>query len=177
MEAKVDEKQIKKNIAKKIHLIADKVDWSHLSIPERQKYYEEWTDDPNIGGVLSQIMEPRRIRVYLKDTIMKDYAKSKRPELRKLLGSLSYSCNVAIKEYIKPVGLLCDKNKLYTIAVAKEWKIALLSAFERGYEAKNVKENILFIIDHTSGRFVDISYRKLIEDSSAKLGVKIIWVT
>ncbi len=173
----MDDKQIKKNVAKKIHSIADKADWSHLSIPERQKYYEEWTDDPEIGGTLAQIMEPRRIRVYLKDTIMKDYAKSKRPELKKLLGSLSYSYIIASKNYIKPVGLLCDGNKLYTISVAKEWKISLLSAFERGYEVKNIKENVLFIIDHTSGRFVDNSYRKLIEDSSSRLGVKIIWVT
>jgi len=173
----MDDKQVKKNIAKIIHSIADKADWSHLTIPERQRYYEGWTNDPEIGGALAQIMEPSRIRVYLKDTIMKDYAKSKRPELKKLLKSLSYSYNVTSKEYTKPVGLLCDQNKLYTLSVAKEWKIALLSAFERGYDVKNIKENVLFIIDHTSGRFVDKSYRKLIDDSSSRLAVKIVWVT
>lgn len=173
----MDEKQIKKSVAKKVHSIADKIDWSHLTIPERQKCYEEWTDDPEIGGTLSKIIEPRRVRVYLKDTIMKEYAKSKRPELRKLLASLSYSYNTVSKEYVKPISLFCDGNKMYTIAVAKEWKIALLSAFERGYEVKNIKENLLFVIDHTSGRFVDNSFRELIEDASNRLGIKIIWVT
>jgi len=169
--------EVKKSITKLVHTIADNADWSHLTIPERQKYYEAWTSAPEIGGALGEVVGPNRVRVYLKDTIMKTYSKNKQPELTGLLRSFSYSFEVINNRYVKPIGMLCNGKDLYTISPAKEWKAAVLSAYERGYTINNIRENTVFFTNHTQGRFIDHDYRKLIEESATSLGVKIIWVT
>lgn len=173
----MDNNNIKLKITKEIYAIADEIDWLHLTISERQKHYEIWTADPNIGGQLEEVIDPRRVRVYLKDTIMKQYSKSKRPDLKKLLSQYSITYEKITREFSKPVSLLCDTRDLYTLAVAKEWKTAIMSAFERGYSVRNLRQNKIFITDHTIGRFVDQSYRTLIQTAGYKLGIEIVWVT
>ncbi len=174
---KIEASEIKKSVSKLVYAIADKADWPHLTIPERQKYYEAWTSAPEIGGALGKVIGPNRVRVYLKDTIMKTYSKSKQPELTALLRSFSYSFEVVNNKYVKPLGMLCNGIDLYTISPAKEWKVAVLSAYERSYTINNIRKNIVFFTNHTQGRFVDLDYRKLIEGSATSLGAKIIWVT
>ncbi len=173
----MNEGDIKEEVSQRVYDIADEVDWAHLTIPQRQKYYEAWTTDPEIGGKLSQVMDQTRIRVYLKDTVMKNYSRDKRPKLQSLITSMSLPCVRVTQEFIKPQAVLCDGNKLYTVAAAKEWKIALLSAFERGCEVRNLRENVVFFIEHTTGRFVDREYRDLIDSAAKRLEVKVFWLT
>ena len=171
------EADIKKSVTHRVHRMADEVDWSHLTIPERSKLYEFWTADPQVGGLLNEVMDPERVRVYLKDTIMKNYARSRRPEILPLLRSMSMPCDPVLQEYIKPVAVLCDHRYLYTLTVAKEWKISIMSAYERGLDVGNLDRNIVFITEHTTGRFVDRSYRNMIESAAERLEVDVRWVT
>lgn len=168
---------IKKAITRQVHAQADRHGWTHLSIDERRKLYEEWTNDPRIGGALSQVMDANRVRVYLKDTVMKSYARAQRPELLDLLQALSISSENVSKQYSKPDAILCQGASLYTLTVAKEWKTALMSAFERAHDETGVKRNTIFIREHTTGRFVDASYRALIEAAARRLGIEIVWLT
>jgi hypothetical protein len=172
-----NEADMKQTVARRLYDIADKIDWTHLTIPQRQKYYEIWTNDPQIGGVLRQVMEVSRIRVYLKDTIMRTYSRQQRPTILTLLSSMSISCNHIVREYVKPQAILCDKNKLYTLAAAKEWKIAIMSAFERGCEVRTTSKNIVFFNDHVTGRFVDKEYKDLIEAAAKRLDIEVQWLT
>ena len=48
--------------------------WIVLSTSEKSKHYEAWVRDPEIGGALSAYVNLSDVRVYLKDTLMKDYA-------------------------------------------------------------------------------------------------------
>jgi len=43
----------------------------NLSAIEKTRYYESWTSDGEIGGVLHSYMDTRKIRTYLKDAVFK----------------------------------------------------------------------------------------------------------
>lgn len=169
------EKEVRRTVARRVHEIANASDWAHLNITERKAFYEKWTADNNIGGMLRQIMPASRIRVYLKDTIIRDYTRALRPSLEGMLKNKNIDCG-ATKQFNKPKAILCDKKALYTLAAALEWKGALLSAFERAHEARALEINKVFFIQHSRDRFVDSSYRAMIEDAARKLGISIEWV-
>ena len=168
---------IKDTVTRKVRKLADKNDWSRLSIHARTKLYEEWTNDPEIGGALTRVMDANQVRVYLKDTVIRNYARSKRPELLKLLNAMSIPCQDVSKRYSRPTGVLCDNSSLYTLTVAKEWKNALMSAFERANEEGGITQNKLFIREHNAGRFVDASHRALIEAAAKRLDINVVWLT
>lgn len=173
----MDGNHIKHTVIERVHKIADEVDWLHLTIPQRKQLYESWTSDPEIGGLLEQVMDANRVRVYLKDTVMKTYSRSQRLEILTLLDRIGVTFGSVTREFIKPQAVLCDRCDLYTISVAKEWKNSVMSAYERGYEVGTLKTNSVYLTEHTSGRYVDRSYRKMIGTAATRLDVKVHWVT
>lgn len=170
------EAEIKQIVTERVRGIADRIDWQHLTIPEKNRYYVTWTNDPEIGGLLATIMDPGSVRVYLKDSIIKQYVRGKLPELDTLLRPLGFTYHTISRRFIKPIGILCDNRDLYTLAVAKEWKNAIMSAHERGCGVAQLRRNIVFITDYTTGRFVDLDYQRLIEGAASRLGVQVRWV-
>lgn len=174
----MDEPDVKEVITQRVRQIADDLDWMHLTIAQRTRHYKEWTEDPEIGGLLSQIMDPSKVRVFLKDTVMgRQYTQPRRPQLEQLLSTMGVSCQQITREFIKPQALLCGGRRLYTITVAKEWEHAILSAFERGCEVRQLISSVVFVTEHTTGRFVDKAYRDLIDEAARRLGVKVEWIT
>ena len=57
--------------------LADKIGWSDLQDVERARYYELWTKDSSIGGKLAHFMDPRKVRVYIKDSLLKPYERGR----------------------------------------------------------------------------------------------------
>ena len=55
----------------------DDLDWPSLSDLDHSNYYEQWTRAADIGGKLGHFMDPRAVRVYIKDTLVKDYARER----------------------------------------------------------------------------------------------------
>lgn len=108
---------------------------------------------------------------------MRSYSHGQRPEIQSLLQSIGIPCHYVSQNFIKPQGILCDSNVLYTLAVAKEWKVAIMSAFERAEEIGRLNKNVVFFTEHTQGRFIDKSYRDLIEVAAKRLGVSTHWMT
>jgi len=172
----VDELEVKREVERHVHQVADELDWPHLNIEQKKIHYEAWTNDEDIGGRLRQVIDPGKVRVYLKDTIMKRYFRNQRPCLPDFLRSLSVAYGSITQTFIKPEALLSSSHDLFTLTVAKEWKVAVMSAYERGFEVKHLRRNVVFVLEHTSGRFVDQSYKDLINTAGAKLGVEIRWV-
>lgn len=172
----MDITEIKKAIALKVYQKADELDWGHLTIPERQRQYENWTSDPDIGGKLAEIMPVNRVRVYLKDTVLRQYSKKHKVSIVQLIDSLNIKYDAITRIYEKPEGVLCDGLNLYTTTAAKDWKSALASAFERAYLMGHKRENLLIITDHIVGRFVDQEYRELIEDAASRLEISVVWL-
>jgi hypothetical protein len=172
----IEKRRIIENVTMKIYEIADNIDWMHLNIEQRKKNYESWTANPEIGGMLVPIVGINGVRVYLKDSLMKTYVSLRRPMIKDLLTSMSINCSQILKEYEKPQAILCDKKRLYTLTTAKEWKNSIMTAFERRCEIGSIESNVVLVIEHVSGRFVDKDYRGLIESAASRLDVEVYWV-
>jgi hypothetical protein len=52
------------------------LDWDEVSLRQRTAYYTEWVEDPAIGGELADYYTAEGIRVWLKDTPVKEYARA-----------------------------------------------------------------------------------------------------
>ena len=64
-------------IKDKLWGLADDLNWPTLSNPQKSALFEDWLRDDQIGGVLSRYLDTGSVRVYLKDTIMKPYARER----------------------------------------------------------------------------------------------------
>lgn len=167
---------ILRNVKQLVFKKADEVDWLHLTIDQRRKLYEKWTNAPEIGGVLNTVIRPERVRVYLKDTIIGEYCRYSRTKIRDLVRAIKVPCEEVVEEFIKPQAVLCDSHYLYTISEAKDWKISLLNSYERASERPSINTNKLYLVNHATGKFISRQYRALIEDAGKRLNVEVIWV-
>lgn len=177
MNAKDQEKAIKGDVTKRIHALADDLDWCHLSIPQKTRLYETWATDPTLGGQIAAVIGQEKVHMFIKDTVMRAYRRSKRTPLDLLLKNMGINHEYLIRSYEKPYALLYDHTHLYTLTVAKEWRMAMLSAYERAAMAsEGVERNLMLVTDHRVDRFLDQSYKQLIQAAGERLDVEVHWV-
>ena len=69
--------EIRDEIRDALWATAEELGWSALSDIEKAKYYEQWTRDAAIGGRLGHFMDPRKVRVYIKDSLLKPYERTR----------------------------------------------------------------------------------------------------
>lgn len=68
--------RIKEDLVLEIYRKADELDWELLNNNQKTAQYRAWFEDPLVGGVLLRYNEERDIRVWLKDTLLKEYARA-----------------------------------------------------------------------------------------------------
>ena len=66
---------VRASLRERVWREAERLGWEALNNADRSQRYEEWTADPEIGGVLEHYLEKSQIRVYIKDTLLKPYAR------------------------------------------------------------------------------------------------------
>jgi hypothetical protein len=71
-------KNVREAISRRILERASSEDWPDLTNNEKSRLYEEWVQDPNIGGRLSEYIARSRVRVWIKDGPMKEYSRAAR---------------------------------------------------------------------------------------------------
>jgi hypothetical protein len=170
------QKKVAEEVTKRVFQLANSAEWPHLTIEQRAGYYQLWTEDPRIGGQLRKIMGDERVRVYLKDTIIGAYNRSRKPSVEQVLRSLQIRCGVVQKKFVKPDALLCDDRNLYTLSAAKDWKVSLINSFLRAQDYSSIDTNILYLTDHMTANFVDARFRETLEDCGKRLGVDVEWL-
>jgi hypothetical protein len=70
-------KEIRASVSRKVYTQANTREWTRLPAAERSLIYDQWVDDPDIGGKLIQYRgTPSRVRHWLKDGPMKEYARA-----------------------------------------------------------------------------------------------------
>ena len=86
---------------------ANDLGWSGLSDVERSRYYEQWTREKSIGGTLGHYMDPRKVRVYIKDSLLKPYERARVSGTEQdILAALDVDPKrEVVHRYIKPHGL------------------------------------------------------------------------
>ncbi|MEV0636971.1 hypothetical protein AB0I77_18825 [Streptomyces sp. NPDC050619] len=66
-------------VVTRIYEYADEARWTHLQDADRTRLYQEWTDDPEIGGrLIGFVGQTANIRPWLKDCPMKEYGRARR---------------------------------------------------------------------------------------------------
>lgn len=164
-------------LRKRLWSIADQIGWFSLSAGEKAKQYEIWTRDPEIGGTLARYMDPGQIRVYLKDTLLKDYGRTRLSDLERPLRVLDLPNDVNIAEtYIKPHGRRLADGRVFCWGRADGWKTILMAVHERAFRAGGGSPYAAILM-FSSGRYRQGDSRSVVEDASEKLGIeKTIWL-
>jgi len=149
---------------------ADRIDWIRLNTNEKRQYYETWTRDEAIGGLLRRYLEPGKIRVYLKDTILKEYTRSRLSNPDRIYRVLNVEFQGATQAYEKPHGHLLDDGKVISWGKANDWKTVLLATYERAFLNPNYVP-FASVLLFSTGRFHEESAREIVKDVAKRLGI------
>ena len=167
---------VRKQLREQLRQVADDVGWMSLSLAEKRKFYEDWTRDPRYGGVLARYIDKGQVRVYLKDTIIKDYARAAGADESRPLRLLKITPDtITVEKYIKPHGRRFADGRVICWGRASDWKLVLMALHER---SSNHERAVPFaaILGNATGKFADPAMRHMIEDAAVKLTIqRLLW--
>ena len=131
----------------------------------------------SIGGTLADYMDARQTRVYLKDTLLKDYTRTRMSEEERPLRVAGIrSSSKSTESFIKPHGRCFDDGKVVCWGRGEDWRHILLSLHERSF-GHTGRRPYAAVIVNAAGRFKEKRVRDLIQDAADKLGIeKLIWL-
>lgn len=163
---------IRDQIRDQLWAVAEEIGWSDLPDVERARYYETWTRDAAIGGRLGHFMDPRKVRVYIKDSLIKPYERARLSETEHaVMRHLGLSSNEAfVQAYIKPHGRRLADGRIVCWGKSRDWKLIVMAAFERAHEVKNGRAHAIVLIE--TGKTAAESVKVLIRDAARRLGVE-----
>ncbi|MGE3347828.1 MAG: hypothetical protein AB7I35_10370 [Ramlibacter sp.] len=156
---------------------ASDLDWSGLSDTERSRYYERWTKETAIGGTLGHYMDPRTVRVYIKDSLLKPYERARMSGTEQdILAVLDIDPTLEVtNRFIKPHGLLFADGQIIAWGKSRDWKLILMAMYER--TALNPGAAALGTVLLESGNTTDDSKRNLVRGAAMCLGVaRVEWI-
>lgn len=156
---------------------ADGEHWLHLSDNERSKLYGRWATDPNLGGRLGAYIDPRNVRVYIKDTLLKGYIRARMEDFEPVRAAFSLRADVReIRSFIKPHGKLFENGQMIAWDSARNWKLSLLTLHERVEQTSGATP--LGVALFTQGTvFRQPSTRSTVESAFTKLDLgRLVWL-
>ncbi|MHC6082986.1 hypothetical protein ACYT85_07045 [Ralstonia solanacearum] len=171
-------KEIRDQIRQKIWNKADELNWSRLSDFDRTTWYENWSKDKDVGGALAHFMDPRKVRVYIKDSLIKPYLRSRLQdgaEKALLAAGLSLDAVAVKKNYDKPHGRLLVDGKVICWGNSRDWKPIVISVFERAYRLDASVPYAAVLIE--TGKTANDGVREMIKDAGSKLQLsRVVWI-
>ena len=162
---------VRESLRAKLWSAADKRGWIGLSTTDKSKQYESWVRDPEAGGVLSGYINLSDVRVYIKDTLMKDYVKERLKDPSMPCRVLGIKSEDIVKVFIKPHGRMLTGGRIIVWGQANAWKTVLMAAYERTYSRKNLSTHAV-ILTHAVDRYKQEHFRKMVSDAAKSLGAK-----
>jgi len=155
----------------------DDLGWMSLQDVERARHYELWTRDPSIGGQLAHLMDARKVRVYIKDSLVKPYLRARlslnEAEVWQRLG-LS-STDRVVHTYIKPHGRRTEDGRVIGWGRSRDWKSVVMAVFERGRAQRSFSSFGVVLLE--SGKTETERSRKLVIEAAQRLGIeKLAWL-
>ena len=168
--------QVRKEVRQLLWTQADEQQWVHLSAAEKSRWYGVWAESPDIGQRLGPFMDPLKIRVYLKDTLLKDYHRSRLKTSRVPLLHLGLNEELeASVTFEKPYGLVTESGGVVAWGRASEWKTVLMAVHERAHRRDLVPYGVV-LLDGGS-RFQGEADRVVVEDAARLLKIpKLVWI-
>ncbi|MGC8209875.1 hypothetical protein [Ralstonia solanacearum] len=171
-------KVIRDQIRQRIWDKADELDWARLSDFDRATWYENWSRDKDVGGALAHFMDPRKVRVYIKDSLLKPYLRNRLEdgeEQALVAAGLSLDALTVKKTYNKPHGRLLVDGKVVCWGNSRDWKSVVISVFERAYGLEIGVPYAAVLIE--TGKTTNDGVREMIKDVGAKLQLgRVVWI-
>ena len=161
---------VKTALSKIIWKEADEYDWTHLSIHEKAIQYKIWAQDERIGQVLSRYMPIERVHPYIKDSMLKAYANSKKLNAHDVLHFLQLDSLEIEGAYTQPFGVLLEDGKIVSWGRAIDWKIILLAMFERSLERRSYSAHSIILTD-SHGKFSSTKFQDIVKQAARKLEI------
>jgi len=151
--------------------------WSGLADTERSLHYAQWTRETAIGGTLAHYMDPRKVRVYIKDSLLKPYERARVSCMEQdILAVLDIDHTVGVvHRYIKPHGTRFIDGQIIAWGNSRDWKLILMAMYER--TALNPGTSSFGTVLLESGNTADNSTRILVRGAATRLGIaRVEWI-
>lgn len=169
-------KNVRDRMIQHISSAADSLNWSQLSDQQRASWYENWAKDKEIGGVLAHYMDARKVRVYIKDSLLKPYMSQrleKRAEHVLDMAGIVFDARIKVRSFRKPQGLQLTDGTIICWGNARDWKTIIFAAFERSWGSLLVKKSVVVLLGSS---VVDEVTKRMAEEAATRLKVdKPIW--
>ena len=151
----------------------DEISWINLPSPEKSRYYDTWSRSTEIGGELAQFLDPRAVRVYIKDTLLKDYTRSRLSNPSPVLEHLGIPADRAVSEkYQKPYGLRFEDGGVITWSRGAEWKTTLISARVRADLSRSGRPEGVVLVGPASRISDTVKGCEMVKRIASDLGIE-----
>jgi hypothetical protein len=169
--------EIRDGLRDKLWSAADDLGWASLNDSERSRYYEKWTKGPAIGGQIAHFMDPRKVRVYIKDSLIKPYERARllasEAEIWRALDMPSPTAVSAT--FIKPHGCQLEDGSVICWGKSRDWKLVLMAVFQRGRSRHECRSFGAVLLE--TGKTRNEGTRNLVRDAATRLGIeKLAWL-
>lgn len=154
---------------------ADRLNWSTLSASDKSRYYTIWTETEDLGGRLGHYIDPRKVRVYIKDTLLKAYARESSATHDLAFRVLGISPDMlTVETYIKPHGRLLEDQRHVAWSRASEWKVTLMALHERAFE-KGIPFGV--VLTEAGAKYSTEQDKAVVESAAKRLGIhRVVWL-
>lgn len=168
---------IRRDLRARLWAEADKLDWPRLPLATKSRHYEAWAKVEDIGGILSRYMALPKVRLYLKDSLLKDYVRSRSNDGTRPLQAAGVASDAVITErFIKPHGVRLEDGRVICWGRAPAWKTLLMAVHERCFDGHRVHP-FAVVLTQVAGEYKQERVRRLVEDAAQKLGLqRVVWL-
>lgn len=171
--------EVRKEMRERLWGVAEGMGWERLSGIDKSTRYEVWTRDPEIGGRLTHYMDQRKVRVYIKDTLMKGFSRARLANqalVMRVLGLPENDSGTVLKRYERPHGRLLATNLMVAWGQARDWKDILMALHERTFDHPSARP-FAAVLNSATGKFQEDAVRKMVQAAADKLGIeKVVWL-
>lgn len=169
--------RVRESLRTELWRVADSLNWVHLSSAEKSRHYEQWTQSSDVGGILAQYLGKGRVRVYLKDTLLKDYTRRRFASADRPLTAIGLGVDVnVIESYIKPHGRRLADGRVVSWGRAEDWKTIITATFERSYTSPGSEAFAAVLLDSV-GRWDEPAVHAMVEEAARRLGLsRVVWL-
>ena len=170
-------KKVRETLRARVSDLADRLHWDSIPNAEKASYYDQWTEDPHIGGVLERYVDKAQVRVYVKDTLVKYVMQHRRSDATRPLKALGISESIeAVQSYRKPHGRTLADDRVICWGRAHDWRAILLALHERTYCQQGLRRHAVVLL-RAVGRYQDDSFRAMVTDAANRLGIeRVVWL-
>ena len=168
---------VRLKIQEKLWKAADDVCWLSLPAASKSRWYDAWAADPELGGRIARYVDPGQVRHYIKDAMLKRYARERRADPSAAFRILGLPPETRIRtRFIKPLGMQLEDGRIICWGEAKIWKAVLMALHERAFEDETAQPYAALLTPHS--RFTTPESREVVEDAARKLGIsKVVWLS